>query len=46
MKGNEAIKHRVIRHIRKLFDQEKENDKPVRIGKFWNENYGENLRIS
>ena len=40
-KGNEAIKDRIIRHIRTLFDQQEEKDyfKPIRVGNFWNNNY-------
>ena len=35
-----AIKGRVIRDNRNLFEQEKEDYyKPVRVGKFWSDNY-------
>ena len=39
-KENEAIKDRVIRDIRKLFEKEKEDYyKLVRVENFWSKNY-------
>ena len=38
-KENEAIKDRLTRDIRVLFDQEEDYYKPVRVGDFWSENY-------
>ena len=35
-----AIKHRMIRDIRNLFEHEEEDYyKPVRVGNFWNNSY-------
>ena len=39
IKENEAIKDRVIRDIRNLFEHEEEHYKLVRIGNFWSSNY-------
>ena len=39
-KENETVKDRIIRDIRNLFEQEKEDYyKPVRVGYFWSINY-------
>ena len=39
-KENEAIKDRVIRDIRNLFEHEEEDYyKPVTVGNFWSNNY-------
>ena len=38
-KENEASKARIIRNIRTLFKQEDDYYKPIRLGKFWNNNY-------
>ena len=39
-KENEAIKERVIRDIRNLFENEEEDYyKPVQVGNFWSNNY-------
>ena len=39
-KENEAIKERVIRDIRNLFENEGEDYyKPVQVGNFWSNNY-------
>ena len=39
-KDNEGIKDRIIRCIRKLFEQKKEGYyKPVRVGNFWSKIY-------
>ena len=38
-KENEAIKDRIIREIRTLFEQEDDYYKPIRVGNFWNNNY-------
>ena len=39
-KENEAIKERVIRDIRNLFENEEEYYyKPVQVGNFWSNNY-------
>ena len=39
-KENEAIKNRVIRDIRNLFQHEEEDYfKPVRVGNFWSNKY-------
>ena len=39
-KENETIKGRIIRDIRDLFEQEKEDYyKPVRVGNFWSKHY-------
>ena len=44
-KENQAIKDRIIRDIRDLFDQEKEAYyKPVRVGNFWSKRYIENMK--
>ena len=41
-KENEAIKYRIIRDIRNIFEQEKEYyHKPVRMGNFWSRDYAE-----
>ena len=41
-KENEAIKDRVKRDIRNLFEHEQEDYyKPVRVGNFWSNNYTE-----
>ena len=37
-KENAAIKDRIIRNIRKLFEHEQGYYKPVRVGNFWNNN--------
>ena len=39
-KENEAIKDRVIRYIRTLYKQEHDYYKLIRVGKFWNKNFG------
>ena len=39
-KENKAIKDRVIRYIRTLFKQEHDYCKLIRVGKFWNKNFG------
>ena len=45
-KENEAIKDRVIRDIRALFEQEeKDYYKPIREGNFWNNNYIEYMKV-
>ena len=38
-KENEAFKDRKIREIRTLFKQEDDNNKPIRVGNFWNNTY-------
>ena len=39
-KENEAIKERVIRDIRNLFENEEEDYyQPVQVGNFWSNNY-------
>ena len=39
-KENEAIKNRVIRDIRNLFEHEEEDYfKPLRVGNFWSNKY-------
>lgn len=38
-KENEAIKDRIIRDIRNVFEQEKDYHKPVRVGAFFRNNY-------
>ena len=36
---NYAIKDRIIRVIKALFQQENDYYKPIRVGNFWNNNY-------
>ena len=38
-KGNEAIKYRIIRGIKTLFEQQEDYYKPVTVGNFWNNSY-------
>ena len=38
-KENEAIKGRIIRDIRTLFEQEDGYCKSIRVGSFWNNSY-------
>ena len=38
-KGNKAIKDSIIGYIRNLFEQEEDYFKPLRVNKFWNNNY-------
>ena len=40
-KENKAIKDKVIRYLRNLFEHEEEENcfKPVRVGNFWSNNY-------
>ena len=45
-KENEAIKDRIIRDIRTLFEQDDDYHKPTRVGNFWNNNYIEYERSS
>ena len=41
-KENEAIKDRIIKDMRNLFEQEKEDYyKPIRVCNFWSRNYDE-----
>ena len=43
-KETKAIKGRILRNIKKLFQQEKEEEnyyKPVRVSNFWSNNYSE-----
>ena len=36
------MKHRIIRDFKNLFEQQKDYDKPVRVGKIYGNNYIEN----
>ena len=38
-KGNEAIKDKIVRDIKTLFEQEEDYYKLVRVAIFWNNNY-------
>ena len=38
-KGNEAIKDKIFRDIKTLFEQEEDYYKLVRVAIFWNNNY-------